>query len=418
MSRKRQADNAKPGATAGRGSPPASKSDADHHRRVAGRLGRVSGRSRRGEVICPSSVAASIPGREAMGTGSEPSSIFHGYAPRGEVPVPISSAVGLRRHSMKRVLTFGVFLHVLGIAVSGMTAEPPDATFAFREINDKSLGLFDGGKPVLVYNHGVITDPRVPKDDPRRGRSCYVHPVHGLNGEVLTGDFPKDHYHHHGVFWGWPHIEIDGRECDLWTGRGIQQRFVRWIERRVEPAEAVLAVENGWYVGEKKAMVEQVRIRAACAAEDSRAIDFDLTWTPVDRPITLRAPEGKSYGGLSVRFDVPAGESPRIATAAGVAKDDLLDTRLDWADLSRRFNGAAAPSGAAPFVPPSHPDFPPSWLARHYGLLSVGYPGVNAKTFAPGEPLRLSYRLWVHGHVADLPTLQRAYDAYSKKLLK
>ena len=61
---------------------------------------------------------------------------------------------------------------------------------------------------MLVYNHGVITDEKVPAKDARRSRACYIHPLWGLNGEVLTDDFPKDHYHHHGVFWAWPHVEI------------------------------------------------------------------------------------------------------------------------------------------------------------------------------------------------------------------
>ena len=129
--------------------------------------------------------------------------------------------------------------------------------FHFTEPNGKSLGLWDGKLPVLVYNYGVITDERVPKTDSRRSRGCYIHPVYGLNGEVITDDFPKDHYHHHGIFWSWPHVDIGGHEFDLWMYKNIEQRFVRWLGRDCGPATASLGVENGWFVGEKKVMIER-----------------------------------------------------------------------------------------------------------------------------------------------------------------
>ena len=104
-------------------------------------------------------------------------------------------------------------------------------SFRFKEIDENSLGLWDGDKPVLVYNHGLITNENVPKEDNRRSRACYIHPVYGLDGEVITEDFPKDHYHHHGIFWSWPHVGIDGKEYDLWVYNNIEQRFVRWLGR-------------------------------------------------------------------------------------------------------------------------------------------------------------------------------------------
>ena len=119
--------------------------------------------------------------------------------------------------------------------VESLPALEKSVGFRFRELGDKSLVLEDDDKPALVYNFGVITDPKVPKDDPRGSRACFVHPVYGLNGEVLTESSPKDHYHHHGLFWAWPHIGIEGKEYDLWVDKDIRQRFVRWICRETGP---------------------------------------------------------------------------------------------------------------------------------------------------------------------------------------
>ncbi len=291
-------------------------------------------------------------------------------------------------------------------------ASPSQASggFSFREVNDKSLELLDDGKPVLVYNHGVITNASVPKNDARRNRACFVHPLYGLNGEVLTDSFPKDHYHHHGIFWAWSHIVIDGQEYDLWVSNKIEQRFVRWICRESGPVAAVLAVENGWFVGDKKVMIERIWFRAYRAHDGARPLDITLVLIPVDRPITLRGAEGKSYGGINLRF------APRtdtvITVPTGRTTEDLPDTRLAWADLTARFAGAPGPSGAALFVDPKHPDFPPPWLTRHYGILCCGYPGVQGKTFPAGEPVRLNYRVWIHQSAVDVAEIQRAFEAY------
>jgi hypothetical protein len=64
------------------------------------------------------------------------------------------------------------------------------------------------------------------------------------------------------------------------------------------------------------------------------------------------------------------------------------------------------------FVPPSHPDYPPTWLTRHYGPLCVGWPGVKGKTFEPDKPFSLAYRILVHGTQLDLQQLERAYAAF------
>jgi hypothetical protein len=284
--------------------------------------------------------------------------------------------------------------------------------FGWKEISDASLELRERDRPVLVYNHGPITGKKVPKNDRRRIRGCYVHPIYGLNGEVLTDDFPKDHYHHHGLFWAWPHVKIGGREYCLWSSRGIRQKFVRWLCRRAGEQHATIGVENGWYVGKRKVMIERFWLSVYPAIDTARAIDVSLTLIPVDRPVTLWGAAEKSYGGMTLRFDVPRHKMPVIMVSSGKADQDLKVKRLAWADLTYPFADTGKPSGAALMVSKSHPDYPPTWLTRHFGPLCVGYPGVDPKTFEPGKPLRLSYRLWIHKNMADLGQLKQAYDAY------
>ena len=300
------------------------------------------------------------------------------------------------------------------------TSVAAEAGGAFRleDSSDKSLGMWDGDSPVLVYNHGTITAEHAPENDPRRTRSCYIHPLHGLNGEVLTEDFPPDHFHHHGIFWTWPHVAIDGEEYDLWADRGIKQRFVRWLAREAGPVAGVIGVENGWFVGDRKVMIERVWIRAYKPAGDSRSLDLEFTWIPVDRPITLWGAGGKSYGGLTVRFAPPSRKDPSttITVPSGPTAADLPETPLAWADFTSQFGDSPTRSGAAVFVDPNHPDYPPTWLTRHYGPLCVGWPGVHSKTFEPEKPIRLNYRIWIHKKPVETAQVQQAYDAYAAAL--
>jgi hypothetical protein len=279
--------------------------------------------------------------------------------------------------------------------------------FRLADLDDKSLGLWEGDRPILVYNHGMLLNAGVPAD---RKRSTYIHPLYGLDGEVLTDDFPKDHYHHRGLFWAWPHVIIDGRNYSLWDIRGIEQRFERWLCRSAGEGAAVLGVENGWYIGNKKVVQERVWFRIYRASSEGQVIDMDLVLVPIGQPVRLAGAEAKSYGGLTLRF------APRkqtvITTPLGDGPDDLAMTRLAWADLSAQFSQAPGPSGAAIFISPNHPDFPPTWLTRHYGVLCVGWPGVNSAMFQPGENIRASYRVWIHRGKADAQSLRSAYQAY------
>jgi hypothetical protein len=287
------------------------------------------------------------------------------------------------------------------------------AEFRAEDIDDKSLKLSDGQSPVLVYNHGVITNENVPEKDHRRSRACYIHPLWGLSGEVLTDDFPRDHYHHHGVFWTWPHIGIDGNQYDMWAGDNIQDRFVRWICGEAGPVAAVGAVENGWFVGDKKVMIERVWLRVYKVSGNSRALDLEFTWIPTDRPVTLQGAAGKSYGGLTVRFAPRSREDTLITVPSGPTTQDMPEAPLAWADFTSKLGDAEARSGAAIFVHPEHPDYPPTWLTRYYGPLCIGWPGVKARTFEPGKPIRLDYRIWIHKSAVEPDELKRAYAAYT-----
>ena len=352
-----------------------------------------------------------------------------------------------------------VFLAICA-ALFVKTAFSDDQPFSWSQ-TDESVTLFDGDKPVFTYWYAFVDHaPLVPDHEPRRYAGSYVYPLYGLDGENLTENAPKDHYHHHGVFWTWPGVyvhESDGttRKYDLWTSNtNIRQRFLKIVDMSADADAARLTVENGWFVGPssttpdsriepqkkgeliaenasrygEKIMDERVTLIVSridnIDGVDSRSIDFELVLTPTSKPVSLEGAEKKSYGGLTIRFR-PSGKigvDRFITTDEGVAADDMPEKRLRWADYTSRFGFNESPaepdaelSGAAIFLDPSFPDYPPTWLTRYYGPLCLGYPGVEAQRFEPGKPIVMKARLWVHRGLVEPNVLKNVYERYAEK---
>lgn len=281
-------------------------------------------------------------------------------------------------------------MRVVLLLVALAAAVGAQSPFRFRDISPESVELAESGKPVYVYNYGVMRKAGVPED---RARCCYLHPVYAPSGTVLTDDFPPDHYHHRGIFWAWPIVTVGGERYDLWTLRGIRQQFMRWLAREAGEREARLAVENAWMVRDRAVVRETVEIITRPAAGERREMEFRLAFEALNGPVELlgEPAENKGYGGFSVRF-APR-EKTVITTDAGTEKQDSNMARHAWAQLEALFAGRRA--GLRIDIDPANPDFPNGWCLRHYGFLGVNYPGLKSHTLQPGRPMTLSYKVTV-----------------------
>ena len=260
----------------------------------------------------------------------------------------------------------------------------------FRRVSPESIGLFEDGRPVYVYNEGVMRKEGVAED---RYRCCYVHPLYAPNGVIVTDDFPADHTHHRGVFWVWPVVNIDGKRHDLWLMKGIKKRGLSAADVWVKGDAAGLEVENGWFVGERQMVREHVEIVAKTAEGNRRVLEFRLRFEATDTPVELRGDptDDKGYGGFCVRF------APRkntvITTDAGREPRDSNMVPHPWAQEEGLFKGGRA--GLRIDIDPSSPGHPNGWCLRHYGFLGVNYPGNDGHTLRPGEPLEMKYQVTV-----------------------
>jgi hypothetical protein len=283
-----------------------------------------------------------------------------------------------------------ICLALLSGFASCLSAQGP---FAYRDVDGVGLELTESGKPVFVYNYGTILSRGAPE---KMRRSTYLHPVYAPDGNVITDDFNPNHVHHRGISWMWPVVIVDGKTYDLWTVGEIRQRFVRWTKREAGPESAVLGVENGWYIGERKVMNEKVEIRTWRATGNSRRIDFTLEFEPTEAPVGIAGTpdQKKGFGGFCFRFAPVDGGTAKtvIRIDKGLLPKDGVMEPAKWAEVEGDFNGKF--ERARIDDDPSNPGYPNGWLLRHnFPFMNVSYPGLPHVTLTRGKPLLLKYRV-------------------------
>jgi hypothetical protein len=275
---------------------------------------------------------------------------------------------------------------------------PAQGPFRWSDIGEGRLELREAGKPALVYNYGPQLKPGAPEN---RRRCCYVFPIYTPAGVSVLDDFPVDHYHHRGLFWSWPIVEVGGKRYDIWMNFTAKHRANGIPVTQAGPNEATLAASNFWEADGKDIVRENVRIRVLPTKGTTRELEVELSWEALSAPVTLQgsAERGKSYGGLSLRFAPRTGTVLR-ADGEVLSKDEDLNPRR-WAELEGVYGGKRAVVRVT--ADPSNPGYPHQWCLRNYGFIGASYPGrtesVDRHVLEPGKPLTLRFRV----SFTDLP---------------
>jgi hypothetical protein len=298
----------------------------------------------------------------------------------------------------------------LAILLACVLAAAGSAQIQFIEDSGRgTVTLRDGRNEVLTYRFGDQLKEGI---DPKYVRSCYIHPLFSLDGKALTDDFPKDHFHHHGVFWTWPVVKTRGQDTQTWhpASPALRQQFVGWLKREVKKDGAELSMENVWKLDGREIVAREiVNLDVHPADRIGRAIDLELCLEAVGGPLELQGAQdqNKGYGGLSLR-GAEMFKGATLTTDQGVQKEDAVNTTFRWADLSTHELGVAI------FVSSDHPGFPVVWLIRnsYAGFLNPSWPGLKPAVLQPGKPVVLRYRLYVHRGDAVAGGVQEAYQRY------
>jgi len=332
--------------------------------------------------------------------------------------------------SMGRICFFAALGMLVASAGCGRMGAPKSMATGdskkpvFRPVRIVKTGegflFLEGKKKILFYQ-------RKPKSFHGRYSRCnYAHPLYGLDGEILTEDFPSDHRHHRGIFWAWHQVLVgDKRVGDGW----IVDNF-SWdvYDAKILAGDSncpALKVKVFWKSnlwtnaeGRQKPFVKETTIiRAHPAAGDIRKIDFVISLLALEDGVRIGGADNeKSYGGFSVRIKLP--KDIRFTGCNGTVEPMRIPVEAGpWMDFSGHFQKTSQVSGLAILCHRSLPGYPQPWILRRASSMqNAVYPGRRPVVLSRKKPLVLRYRLIVHRGDArhiNLDKLQAQYNSPS-----
>jgi hypothetical protein len=275
---------------------------------------------------------------------------------------------------------------------------------AVRAVRDSASGQIDvveGNRPVLQYNYHTVQPPegflsRVAPANRKyaQPRSDYIHPLFGLDGEMLTADWSKDHPHHRGVYWAWPEVDYRGQRGDLHALQNVFARPTGHLELRTAGDWAEIEAENVWKWEDRTPIVlETATIRVWRSGEHGRFIDLTFKFQAIEEDVALARRGMAHYGGLNLRL------SP-IKNLKILTHTDPADAkpRASWGVASGIWDNGARTAALAVFQHPGNPEYPGQWIEYPYlPWFQPTFPTAMTRyVLKKGQPLKLQYRLWFH----------------------
>ena len=316
-------------------------------------------------------------------------------------------------------LTEGIGIELAGGVEQQLVVESHDAAKNAMQIiqTDQGYAITEGEKKVLFYQ-------QIPKSlQGKHTRSNYVHPLYGLDGEILTEDFPQDHPHHRGIFWAWHQLLIGEKKVgDGWSIIDFSMDVYDADILPMDPHSAALKVQVHWNSplwtdenGRQKPFISETTIIRAHRAEgDIRKIDFEISLLALADNVRIGGAENeKAYGGFSTRIRLPEGTT-FIGPTGPV---EPIRTPIEdgpWMDFSANFHPDKI-SGLAILCHKSLPKYPQLWiLRRKRSMQNPVYPGREPVLLSREKPITLRYRLITHRGPTNpeiLNKLQAEYNA-------
>jgi len=261
-------------------------------------------------------------------------------------------------------------------------------------------------KPIFRFNHGLMS--QFPDKPSRFDRACYFHPLWAPCGEVITGDFPRDHLHHRALWFGWVRAKAGPINANFWE---IQQGRGKTRNKSITPVQgpvfAGFVARNECISRDKVVLRQSVTAHAYSAPADIRVFDLDVRQEATDADVVL----GRiHYGGLGFRGrDEWNGRKARldILTSEGKTRRDGNATNARWVDYTGPLPNERW-GGILIIEHPSNPRYP-NRVRIHPSMAFVSTTLVQTGPFTikKGEPLELRYRLVVHDGKPDKALAER-----------
>ncbi|MEH6619753.1 DUF6807 family protein [Maribacter arcticus] len=282
-----------------------------------------------------------------------------------------------------------------------MTTNTISAQEIKLKITDDSAYFLEEADSILVYRAAETSLNGLFK------RANYIHPLYGLDGTVITEDFPEYHKHHRGVFWAWHQLYIgETRIGDGWELKDLRWEVVSLEEIHSLRAQKTLKTEVFWksplwrdHLGNEKPLVKETTSIAVYPKKGTyRAVDIQIELVAMEPDMRLGGSEDvKGYGGFSVRMQLP--EDIQFLDANGkVMPQNLPVDGNGWL----AFKGTMDVSGNATqlvIIPhKDNPGYPNPWILRSKASMQNAVypdPGAVAVPLSMVKPTRMNYRLLI-----------------------
>ena len=282
------------------------------------------------------------------------------------------------------------------------------------------------GREVLNYRTDKKRKPR-PEISDDILRAGYLHPVRSPSGAIVTGDYPANHPHHHGIWTPYTKAIFQGRTTDFWNmqnkkgrvdgaGYGFGSLFGK-------PGDACPVYEK---LDAMTGMVDLTGPKETTALWDSwslRLYDipdapkpmhvFDLTTEQAcatNDPLEL--PQ-YHYGSFGLRGPVAwdGKDGARFLTSEGITDRKKGDgTRARWCYLGGKTS--AGLSGTAVLGFPDNFRFPmPLRLHPDMPYFSIVPQKLGAFSIKPGKPYVTRYRFVVTDGEADAKLFDACWNS-------
>ncbi len=268
----------------------------------------------------------------------------------------------------------------------------------------------ESGKNVLFYQ-------KEPKSlDGKFERCNYIHPLWGVDGTILTEDFPEDHLHHRGVFWAWHQIWIDGKRIgDGWEIKDFEQDVTDVEYTAKEGGIAVLKTEVEWKselwnkMGKKVPYLrENSTITIHPKSKNYRIIDFEISLLALEENLSIGGSEDvKGYSGFSVRMKLPE-------DVEFIGKNGVIETQneavqsVGYINISGSVGDNNSKGGIVIIDNPQNPGYPQSWILRKSkSMQNAAFPGNTTVPISTQKPLILKYSLIVYSGSLSKKVIQK-----------
>lgn len=295
----------------------------------------------------------------------------------------------MNKHRVKRIQIIIVLLFCFGYSQAQLTMQK----------KEDGILIVDGTKKVLKFQADNKSINGTYK------RCNYIHPLWGLDGKVLTEDFPPDHLHHRGVFWAWHQVWIGNKRIgDPWELKDFDQDVVELEFFKLANGSVQLKTEVEWKSDKwKKAGIkvpyikEKTLITVYPLNRNVRKIDFEIALLAQEEGLSIGGSEDdKGYSGFSVRMDLP--EDIRFIGSKGEIQPERTAIKsVGYVDMYGSVGKDNNKGGIIIVDNPENPDFPQSWILRkRNSMQNAAWPGNKTVSVSTRKPLVLKYSLLVY----------------------